>query len=810
MQATELCHNQLSDNGREDPSQIMSINIPMSDKRKFRSAECLRYDSDSVYKDDSFMDYKKVNLPMQTTFDQINDCNSKIDHNPMANEKGKYSIYQAFRNHNWIQNKYNSMIDRLKKSTTIRTLMQSTANARRHTSVRKHSNLAQSKTFNFGSIKCFGRSVAISVDDRNNILYAELVTCFAEGKLVLMKCLKSPQLIPGQYIDMLDKNLILGQNVIIRYEKALRSSFGACHLQDQIFSNELDDAAHQLRSIITDINQILKERGGCNNSLSDNLSEEHNENTYNKLSRLRTLEKLGDNNSNDDKRLSNLEMGNKTILVSDADYLKQTSSYHWCSSNINKKKLQDDENEVISPVYDCVYEDITSVNLNCQNKTSLSSCSNVSNRNSKLLKIIPFQLKRPGRKAPMDMENDGYTRSSEELPYSSTTFVVPSTVISLERFTTNMYIVPDLQDERILVVFGSSLVNTIKIYAINGNDMGEFNLNFNWDQNNAYRVENIGYVKHDIAESEKPEEQDNNENLSRKKEIVVNELKGFLISEGIYALKQRLLFFDADTGDLCKIGKRLIEVVNPLECVEIDDNGELYVFDTVTLMSPNRWAKGVDKINKISVGRQIIACLSNDQVIICNKNGHQKYSWAVKSKSVSAIKTVCIQVHNDNRVYVLAWATDTWPPNNILLKFDEEGRIIHEFYLPNKITESDNGKYEFDCGARNQSVVWPFPTPGNYHSAINRNWNRNFGGFTMLALGPQIATADDRKHPHDVWAATDMPMYPVNNNHLFDNSWFYATWFAITHRGNAIVTNITYDQPINYASKKIIVVSVNE
>ncbi|KAL7671506.1 hypothetical protein ACOME3_006402 [Neoechinorhynchus agilis] len=374
---------------------------------------------------------------------------------------------------------------------------------------------------------------------------------------------------------------------------------------------------------------------------------------------------------------------------------------------------------------------------------------------------------------------------SQDLGAALTSFITPTVVVCLDRFTTSSYVVPDNLTEKFYVVFGMNQISTIKAYDISGNDLGEMSpgLDFSWEQNNAYRIHTIGQG---ISIQCKEDSKDNRDVIDERC-MVVNEIKGYHLTDGYYALKQRLLFFDLETGSLKANTKRLTEVINPLESVHIDSDGQIYVFDTLTLMSMNKWAKKVDRVRSISVGTSFIACIFDRQVIICDKDGHQKFSWIVQrlsnnttnahgrymSSIGSNVKPVCLKVYDD-RIFVMCWLSDNYPANNILIEFDKEAPLqqpIHTHFQTPQI---------WNC--------WP----DTFNCGV-------IGGANDF--GSQFSSSQISVTPLD----QNVHSGQIQSNQ--DSTWFHATWLTITNNRNAIISNIVPENP-GAPSKKIIVVPI--
>ncbi|CAF0977749.1 unnamed protein product [Didymodactylos carnosus] len=297
---------------------------------------------------------------------------------------------------------------------------------------------------------------------------------------------------------------------------------------------------------------------------------------------------------------------------------------------------------------------------------------------------------------------------AQELPPKSA-YLLPTSLISFDHFTTNLYLVVNTSLNQILVVFGSTKIHTIKVYDTDGKKAkNDLILNYKYEDLHGYRV--LSYAL----------------NNSNKYRIVVNEIRVYAKSlplpskvvtdEFEQTMKQRLLYFD-NTGGYVSATKRL-PVQNEISCVEIDRHTtSIYVYDGESLMCLDReWRVSLEDVECIACGRTFLVCLhmKNNQISVYNTTtGQFNYRWLISSSSVINLQAVHLCVSRNDEIYILAWNYDVSPPNNFILVFNEEGHFQREIYIPNRMTLNSHGKFEYSMTIGNEQQ-----TPQNQISML--------------------------------------------------------------------------------------------
>ncbi|CAF1116783.1 unnamed protein product [Didymodactylos carnosus] len=279
-------------------------------------------------------------------------------------------------------------------------------------------------------------------------------------------------------------------------------------------------------------------------------------------------------------------------------------------------------------------------------------------------------------------------------PSPKCVYLLPSSLVVLDHFTTNLYLAVNTSLNQILVVFGSTKIHTIKTYNTDGKKTGnDLILNYKYEDLHGYKLLCCAL---------------NNSNQYR---IIVNEIRVYAKSPPLpqttpitaiedfrQTMKQRLLFFD-DVGRYICVSKR-IPVQNEIFCVEIDRNTtSIYVYDGELLLCLDRgWTVPVENAECIACGATFLVCLhmKTNQISVYNStNGQFSYRWIISSSSVTHLQCIHLCVSKNDEIYVLTWNRDVSPSNNLILVFNEEGHLQREICIPNKITLNVHGKYEY-------------------------------------------------------------------------------------------------------------------
>ncbi|CAF5218333.1 unnamed protein product, partial [Rotaria magnacalcarata] len=170
-------------------------------------------------------------------------------------------------------------------------------------------------------------------------------------------------------------------------------------------------------------------------------------------------------------------------------------------------------------------------------------------------------------------------------PRLKSSYILPSSIVALDHFTTNLYLVVNSTLNQLLVVFGSTKIHTIKLYDTNGRKMNPNDLIL------QYKFEDLhGYKLLSSALN------NNSQNC-----LVVNEIRVYVSESSddltpTQTLKQRLLFFDQN-GNFVSTSKRL-PIVNELLFVEVDrTTPSIYAYDGLNLINLDRnWSINVENI----------------------------------------------------------------------------------------------------------------------------------------------------------------------------------------------------------------------
>ena len=257
-------------------------------------------------------------------------------------------------------------------------------------------------------------------------------------------------------------------------------------------------------------------------------------------------------------------------------------------------------------------------------------------------------------------------------------YILPSSLVVLDHFTTNLYLVVNTTLNQLLVVFGSTKIHTIKLYDTNGRKIppNDLLLQYKFEDLHGYKLLSSGL------------------NHSLQNRIIVNEIRvyvtqsadevhnpnlaGTLVTPANQTLKQRLLFFDQQ-GHYISASKRL-PVTNELSFVEVDrSTASIYAYDGLNLINidPN-WSTTVENIDCVAAGSNFLVCLhgKTNQISIYNsQTGSFIYRWLITSANIRHLQAISLCVSRQDVIYVLVWNCDVQPVNNLVLVFDQEGQL---------------------------------------------------------------------------------------------------------------------------------------
>lgn len=381
-------------------------------------------------------------------------------------------------------------------------------------------------------------------------------------------------------------------------------------------------------------------------------------------------------------------------------------------------------------------------------------------------------------------------------PILKSSYILPSSIVVLDHFTTNLYLVVNSTLNQLLVVFGSTKIHTIKLYDTNGRKI------HNNDLILQYKFEDLhGYKLLSSAL-----------NNTSENRLIINEIRVYVtesldnISTKNQTLKQRLLFFDQN-GQFISASKRL-PITNELLFVEVDRlTPSIYAYDGLNLLNIERnWSTNIENIECISSGSTFLVCLhtkTNQISIFNNQTGSFIYRWLITTPNIHHLQTIYLCVSRQDLIYILVWNCDVHPMNNLVLVFDQEGQLRREYYIPNRIISNMHGTYTYDMtlGGGGQQ------TPNSFANVIRRP-SRKPDPHSIAWMQQQAMWNASHRHPH-MWTnnpgttppiyrglgRTPYEMYPhpqqqQQQQHQEDNTIFHARFIAITDDDTLILSNI--------------------
>ncbi|CAF1287279.1 unnamed protein product [Adineta steineri] len=420
----------------------------------------------------------------------------------------------------------------------------------------------------------------------------------------------------------------------------------------------------------------------------------------------------------------------------------------------------------------------------------------------------------PEKTSPID------SSSALELPYTSSSsspiikssYLIPSSIVVLDHFTTNLYLVVNSTLNQLFVVFGSTKIHTIKLYDTNGRKIhaNDLILQYKFEDLHGYKLLSSAL---------------NNNSENR---LIVNEIRVYVTesldeSSTNQTLKQRLLFFD-QTGQFMSASKRL-PITNELLFVEVDrSTPSIYAYDGLNLINLERnWSTNVENIDCISSGSTFLVCLhtkTNQISIYNNQTGSFIYRWLITTQNIHHLQTVYLCVSRHDLIYVLVWNCDVHPVNNLVLVFDQEGQLRREYYIPNRITPNMHGSYAYDMTLGGHQASNPFA------NVIRRPSTKPNPQAMAWMQQQAMWNAGGRQHPH-LWPNTlgpRSPMQPIyqgmgrhyemyhhqqqQQQQHDDNTLFHARFIAITDDDTLILSNII-DLGLDEETQETAVVNVS-
>ncbi|CAF1604082.1 unnamed protein product [Rotaria magnacalcarata] len=378
-------------------------------------------------------------------------------------------------------------------------------------------------------------------------------------------------------------------------------------------------------------------------------------------------------------------------------------------------------------------------------------------------------------------------------PRLKSSYILPSSIVALDHFTTNLYLVVNSTLNQLLVVFGSTKIHTIKLYDTNGRKMNPNDLIL------QYKFEDLhGYKLLSSALN------NNSQNC-----LVVNEIRVYVSESSddltpTQTLKQRLLFFDQN-GNFVSTSKRL-PIVNELLFVEVDrTTPSIYAYDGLNLINLDRnWSINVENINCIASGSTFLVCLhtkTNQISIYNNQTGSFVYRWLITAPNIYYLQTVYLCVSRHDLIYVLVWNCDVHPVNNLVLVFDQEGQLCREYYMPNRVIPNIHAAYTYDM-----TLGGGHHTPNSLGNVIRRP-SRKPDSSSIAWMQQQAMWNASGSHPQ-MWStnsASQSPMSPFyrgmgspyemyhhqqQQSAQDDITLFHARFIAITDDDTLILSNI--------------------
>ena len=376
-------------------------------------------------------------------------------------------------------------------------------------------------------------------------------------------------------------------------------------------------------------------------------------------------------------------------------------------------------------------------------------------------------------------------------PILKSSYVLPSSIVVLDHFTTNLYLVVNSTLNQLLVVFGSTKIHTIKLYDTNGRKVhvNDLILQYKFEDLHGYKLLSSGL------------------NNMLQNRLIVNEIRVY-VTESLddaatnQTLRQRLLFFD-ENGRFLSASKRL-PITNELQFIEVDrSTSSIYIYDGLNLINLDRnWSANVENMDCISSGSTFLVCLhtqTNQISIYNNQTGSFIYRWLITTPNIHYLQTIYLCVSRQDFIYVLAWNCDVCPVNNLVLVFDQEGQLHREYYIPNRIIPNRQGTYTYEMTLNRQHQTNLFSNivrrstrkldlPAMGWMAQQPIWNPN-------SRSPPIWTNNPGSHSHmqrfyrEIRDSYEMYHHQQQQSSE-DNTLFYARFIAITDDDTLVLSNI--------------------
>jgi len=418
--------------------------------------------------------------------------------------------------------------------------------------------------------------------------------------------------------------------------------------------------------------------------------------------------------------------------------------------------------------------------------------------------------------SPDDMSSTINSASApEESPYKDppilkSSYIIPSSIVVLDHFTTNLYLVVNSTLNQLLVVFGSTKIHTIKLYDTNGRKIhtNDLILQYKFEDLHGYKLLSSAL----------------NNNLQNR--LIINEIRVY-VTESLdnttttnQTLKQRLLFFDQN-GHFISASKRL-PITNELLFVEVDRlTPSIYAYDGLNLINLERnWSTNIENIDCISSGSTFLVCLhakTNQISIFNNQTGLFIYRWLITTPNIHHLQTIYLCVSRQDLIYVLVWNCDVHPINNLVLVFDQEGQLRRVYYIPNRIIPNIHGTYTYDM------TLGGHQTSSSFANIIRRStrkpdpntiaWMQQQAMWNASGRNPHLWTNNPGTRPQmpPIYRGIGRPyeMYHQQQQpQQDDNTIFHARFIAITDDDTLILSNII-DLGLDEETQEIAVVNVS-
>jgi hypothetical protein len=395
-------------------------------------------------------------------------------------------------------------------------------------------------------------------------------------------------------------------------------------------------------------------------------------------------------------------------------------------------------------------------------------------------------------------------------PIFKSSYLIPSSIVVLDHFTTNLYLVVNSTLNQLLVVFGSTKIHTIKLYDTNGRKIhsNDLLLQYKFEDLHGYKLLSSAL---------------NNNSQNR---LIINEIRVY-VTESMdntttnQTLKQRLLFFDQN-GHFVSASKRL-PITNELLFVEVDrSTPSIYAYDGLSLINLERnWSNNIENIDCIASGSTFLVCLhtkTNQISIFNNQTGAFIYRWLITTPNIHHLQTIYLCVSRQDLIYVLVWNCDVHPINNLVLVFDQEGQLRREYYIPNRIIPNMQGTYTYDM-----TLGGGHQTSNPFANLIRRS-SRKPDPQTIAWMQQQAMWNASGRHPQ-MWpnnpgtGSTIQQIYRgigrpyelyhhQQNQSQDDNTIFHARFIAITDDDTLILSNII-DLGLDEETQETAVVNVS-